>query len=186
MIVGALKLQGSQYALEGLGFSSRIARWLSAAVAQHLSFIGVIGVETLLQRLRSQAKGHATNAVFQSFQIQARQTLATKSAAISWPISFWSVVQSPFFRRPHRPPSERIPVARRPIAHRRPSRPRHLLETVGPPQSAAAAAPPVPRPSNAYGFYPAPPRSGQNTGRGGLPDLADRDTLVSRTSSGAR
>jgi hypothetical protein len=59
----------------------------------------------------------------------SRMDWRPKSASISWMMSIWSCVWSPFFQLAPRGLSVSAPVGHRPIAHRPPSRRRHVRET---------------------------------------------------------
>jgi len=97
---------------------------------------------------------------------RSRMDWRPKSASISWMMSVLSSVWSPFFQPP--PPGllGSAPVGHRPIAHRLPSRRRHVRETRVRWRSAAVPPRLVPRSETATGSCLPRLESGCDTDRG--------------------
>src|ERR1700732_105526 len=106
-----------------------------------------------------------------------------KSASISWTMSVLSSVWSPFFQPPPTELRVSAPVGYRPIAHRLPSRRRHVRETCARWRSAAAPPQLAPRSGTASGSCLPRLESGCDTDRGEPWGCRRRRSLPCHTES---
>src|SRR6266542_5748299 len=94
-----------------------------------------------------------------------------KSASISWTMSFWRSVWSPFFWPPRkRRPRPSDPSGRQPNPGTHPNRYRRVGETRARPQSVAGLRRTARQKGIANESYPLPPKSRCSRGRAGHPD----------------